>query len=410
MLRRHFLISASAAFAGLASPQIIRAQEAQKHFFAGCYYDTALSDTSTLFRNLIDPLRTNTAAEKDGAELTPRVREIVDKKKDFARIVGLNDNDEGNPIALSVTRAQHEIITITSPGLPNEFLTTISVSAAVDVMTDKAAFRNQNRFESLYSTMIVVNQVIHGRNRPNDAEIARHYQTVFFAAVEELLDRTAKHLRDKRERASAVFQVKNMVMPSPLPTDIEGLITSGVDAAADKSSDARQRELTKLSREVQHIYSLMILDALDRAKITNVAILPPESPWTEGRVLRLLQQRLGVQSQILAQPDSTQMNGFEIRAGLIKVERSKGSSTSQINCTMGSRIVRRKGDELEHVPSSVTDVAKKIAVSTNARTFVDRPDFKRGLPRDVIMGAIRDSARGTATALVPLLKATAEEF
>jgi len=28
----------------------------------------------------------------------------------------------------------------------------------------------------------------------------------------------------------------------------------------------------------------------------------------------------------------------------------------------------------------------------------------------VIMGAIRDSARGAATALVPLLKATAEEF
>ena len=70
-------------------------------------------------------------------------------------------------------------------------------------MTDKAAFRNQNRFESLFSTMIVVNQVVQGRSRPTDAELVRYYQSAFNASVEELLDRAAKTLRDQRERASA---------------------------------------------------------------------------------------------------------------------------------------------------------------------------------------------------------------
>ena len=409
--RRDLLTSGIATLAGLACPSVLRAQEKQsKHFFAGCYYDTALSDSSTLCRYLINQHMKVPTAEKSGAELTPHVRDIINRKADFSRILGVNENDEGNPIALSATRAQHEIITITTPGLPNEFLTTISVSAAIDVMTDKAAFRNQSRFESLYSTMIVVNQVIHGRARPNDLELQKHYQNVFTAAVEELLDRAAKYMRDKRERASAVFQVKNMVMPNPLSVDLEGLISSGVDASADKSADARQREITKLGRELQHVYNLMILEALDRAKITNVAILPPESPWTEGRILRRLQERLGMQAQILSQADSSQMNGFEIRAGVLKLDRSAGAGSSQINCTMGSRIVRRKGDDLEHVPKSIKDVAKKVAVSTNARSFIERPDFKRGLPRDVIMGAIRDSARGTATALAPLLKSAADEI
>ena len=408
--RRTFLIAGGAALASFARPNLLRAQEGQKHFFAGCFYDPALSEASTLFRYLVRPTQDRADAQKDGAELTPVVRAILERKQEFGRIAQLNDKDEGNPIALSVTRAQHEVVTVTMSGLPNEYITTVSVSMAIDIMSDKAAFRNQNRLESLYSTMLIVNQVIQSRNRPGESELARHYQNVFFAAIDEIIVRVTKYLRDRRERALAVFQVKNMVLPTPLPLDIAGLISSGIDADGDKSEDARRREMTNLGREVQHIYSLMILEGLERAKVTNVAILPPESPWTEGRILRRLQQRLGLQSEILFQADSSQMNGFEIRAGILKVERTKGSGNSLIACTMGSRIVRKKGDDLEHLPSSIKDASRKVAVSTNARTFIDRPDFKRGLPRDVIMSAIRDSARGTAVALVPLLKFTAEEF
>ena len=97
-----------------------------------------------------------------------------------------------------------------TPGLPAEYLTTISVSAALDVMTDQAAFRNQKRFESIYSNMVIVNQVIHGRNRVSDADLAKHYASTFDAAVKELLQRATKSMRDNRDRASAVFQVTQM--------------------------------------------------------------------------------------------------------------------------------------------------------------------------------------------------------
>ena len=348
---------------------------------------------------------------QDGAEMTPFARDIVEQRKDFATVAGLNDAGDGNPIVISVTRAQHEIITVQTPGLPTEYLTTISVSAAFDVMTDQAAFRNQNRFESIYSTMIIVNQVIHGRNKVSDADLAKYYQMTFKAAVEELIERASKSLKDNRDRASAVFQVKNMVLPQQLPQDLDGLIVSGLEASADQNPNAREEELKKLTREIKHIYSLMIMDVLGKAKINNVAILPPESPWTEGRVLSRLKERLRINAEILTQPDATRMNGFEIRAGITNAARSKAGSTSQVNVTMGSRIVRVNANGgTDHMPASIQDPMKKVAINTGARSFVDSPSFKRGVTRDITMAAIRDAAEGTAKNLLPHIKATASEL
>ncbi len=392
-------------------PSIVRAQTGQSHFFAGCYYDTSLSKASTLFKNLIRPV--SAGRDNDGAELTPYVREIVEGRKDFVAVAQLNGENppRGNPIAMSVTRAQHEVITVLTPGLPPEYLTTISVSAAFDVMTDQAAFRNQNRFESIYSNMIIVNQVIHSRKQVTETDLVKYYQTTFKAAAEELLERAMKTMRDKRERASAVFQVKNMVLPNPLPPDLEALIIGGIEASADKNPNAREEELKKLTREIKHIYSLMIMDALDKAKVTNVAILPPESPWAEARILSRLKERLNINAEILAQPDASRMNGFEIRAGITAVNRAKSGSTTQVNLTMGSRIVRMKGpDAADHVPMSIQDPMKKVAIFTGARSFIESASFKRGVTRDITMSAIRDAAEGTAKALVPLLKTTANEF
>ncbi len=348
---------------------------------------------------------------QDGAEMTPFVRDVIDQRKDFASAAGLNENGEGNPIAISVTRAQHELITVLTPGLPPEYLTTISVSAAFDVMTDQAAFRNQNRFESIYSNMIIVNQVIHGRNKVNDAELTKYYQMTFKAAIDELIERAIKSMKDNRDRASAVFQVKNMVLPQQLPQDLEALIASGVEASADQNTNAREEELKKLTREIKHIYSLMIMDALAKAKLTNIAILPPESPWAEARVLSRLKERLRINAEILTQPDATRMNGFEIRAGITDAARTKAGSTSQVNVTMGSRIVRvNASGSAEHMPASVKDPMKKVAVNTGARSFVDSQSFKRGVTRDITMAAIRDAAAGTAQNLVPHIKATANEI
>ena len=419
--RRHVLNGSLPLLGSLAMPSVIRAQTSSpKHFFAGCYYDTAVADASLMSRFLIAPWRQDLKQKrngdevaKDGAELTPFVSDVLEGRKDFVNAAGLtNSSDPGvNPIAISLTRAQHEIITVLTPGLPPEYLTIISVSAGFDVMTDQAAFRNQNRFESVYSNMIVVNQAIHGRNKVTDADLVRYYRSTFKAAVDELLERAMKAMRDKRERANAVFQVKNMVLPTPIPEDLEGLITNGMAASADANANAREEEIKKLTREFKHIFSLMIKDALDKAKVTNVAILPPESPWAEGRVLSRLKERLGIQAEILSQPDASRMNGFEIRAGIAGVARGRSGSTSQVNVTMGSRIVRMNGpDSLDHMPMSIKDPIKKVSTFTGARSYIDSATFKRGASRDITMSAIRDAAEGTAKGLVPLLKTTANEF
>ncbi len=420
--RRHILNVSVPLLGTLAMPSIIRAQTGQqKHFFAGCYYDTAISDASLMSRYLIAPwrqeLQQKSKGEKitqDGAEMSPYVRDIFQERKDFAAAAGLNENDEGNPIAISLNRAQHETITVLTPGLPPEYLTIISVSAALDVMTGQAAFRNQNRFESIYSNMFVVNQVIQGRNKLTDAELLKYYRNTFKEAVYALLERAAKTLRDKRERADAVFQVKNMLMPKQLPQDLAALIASGVEGSADKNENANAEEIKKLTREIKHIYSLKIMDALEKAKITNAAILPPESPWTEGRILGLLQQRLGITGkgqEIMTQPDTNRMNGYEIRANLADVSRSKSGSTSQVNATITSRIVRVKGpDAVDHMPISIKEPLKKVALYVGARSFIDSASFKRGVTRDITMAAIRDAADGAAKELVPFIKATANEI
>jgi hypothetical protein len=105
------------------------------------------------------------------------------------------------------------------------------------------------------------------------------------------------------------------------------------------------------------------------------------------------------------------MNGYEIRAGVTGLSRERAGSTSQINVAMGSRIVRRKsGDQVEHMPLSIADPVKKVAVAAGSGAFIEMPSFKRGVTRDITMTAYRDAARSTAIALVPFLKATANEI
>jgi len=423
LITRRYVLNGTLPFLGtLAMPSIIRAQTTpQAHFFAGCYYDTSMSDESMMSRYLIAPWRQELKQKQsaqdiaqDGAEMTPFVRDILQERKDFVSAAGLTDKDEGNAIAISLNRAQHETITVLTPGLPPEYLTIISVSAAFDVMTGQAAFRNQNRLESVYSNMFVVNQVIHGRNKVTDADLLKYYRNTFKEAVYALLERATKSLRDKRERANAVFQVKNMLLPKDPPGDLAALIASGVEGSADKNANANEQEIIKLTREIKHIYSLKIMDALEKAKITNAAILPPESPWAEGRILGLLQQRLGIagkDQQILTQPDANRMNGYEIRANLADMSRRKSGSTSQVNATITSRIVRVKGTEgVDHMPMSIKEPAKKIAYHVGGRSFIDSATFKRGVTRDITMAAIRDAAEGAAKELVPFIKATANEI
>jgi len=391
----------------------------RKHFFAGCFYDTAASPEGMLIKHLIVPERRirGLGPESVGAELTPLAREILNADEAFRQAANLSMGEpDGNPLVIGIQRAQHEVTSVRTEGLPDEFLTVISVTVSLDVMTDKAAFRNSNRFESLYSTMIVMNQVIQARSIPDEVAIAGHYRNVFVAAVNELLKVGEKAFEDRRERASAIFQVRNMVLPEPLPPEIEQLIAGGLAAAGTGAEADRAAELVKLSREFQHIYNLMLHDALDRRNIRDLTLLPPASPWGEARVLRQLEQRLGINAEILAEPDPNRMNGYEIRAGITKTSTVRAAQNQigrvmQLNVSMASRIVRRRGEgDIVHMPMAIANPMDKVAVGIGFTTFNEIEGMVRSATRNVMMQSFRDAARNTANGLVDLMIASAKEI
>jgi len=254
------------------------------HFYAGCFYDTAAHSDSTLMKHLVRPERISRRldAQSHGSELSPRAREIVQNRRDFLERGSVSlTQTQGNAVVIGVQRAQHETATIKSNGVPDEYVTVVSVTVSLDVMTDKAAFRNTNRFESLFSTMLVVNQVIQERQPPSDAALNSHYMRVFSEAVNSILN-SADVFVDVRDRANAVFQIKNMVLPDPLTPELEQLVVSALKADGNSGADYRRGEMRKLSREFQHIYNLMLLDRLKKSGATQITLLPPSSPWSEG--------------------------------------------------------------------------------------------------------------------------------
>ena len=401
------------------APTLSYATQPRIHFYAGCFYDTAASPDSQLIKHLVAPERRarNLGPESFGAEMGPLAREILNDNQEFRRAANLSMGEAvGNPLVIGIQRAQHEVTTVRAEGVPDEFLTVVSVTLSLDVMTDKAAFRNSNRFESLYSTMLVVNQLIQARQIPDDTALADHYRNVFTIAVKKLLEVAERAFEDRREKASAIFQVRNMVLPDPLPPEIEQLVAGGLSAAGSPGETGRAGELIKLSREFQHIYNLMLVDALDQRKIRDLSLLPPASPWGEARVLRQLEQRLGINAEILSQADPSRMNGYEIRAGItktntVKVGENQIGRVMQLNVSMASRIVRNPGEgEVIHVPLAIANARDKVATGVGYRTFNEINGMERSATRDVMMQSFRDGARHTASELVDLMIATAKEI
>ena len=408
--RRFFLKSLAVSATGIALPGIARSQSVlPPHFFVGCFYDTALSQNSMAERYLIAPIRRDVGSDRTGSELTPFVRDIVYGERDFGSASNLQTtSDVGNPIALALTRAQHEVEKVTIPGLPTEYVVRVSVTVSLDIMTDQAAFKNMNQFETLYCTMVAV--TISGERRTvTDTVLSDAYRDAFAGAVRAVLANTTRYFKDRRDNAKAVFQVKNMVLPQTLPAEIEQLIAGGLEASGETGQSARDLEIRKLGRELQHYFNFKLKEQLEAQKINDLVLLPPSSPWTDGNVLSILKKRLGITADILTEPDANKVNGFEIRAGIISEARTKITGGSRIDMTVGTRIVRRSGDQIIHVPNSIADPTKKTAVGSGVEKIPETADFKRAVPRDKTMATFEHAAKDAATALVPLMiKASSE--
>ena len=69
---------------------------------------------------------------------------------------------------------------------------------------------------------------------------------------------------------------------------------------------------------------------LQRRGIADVALLPPPGPWTEGRVARLLKDRISFldDEPVVTRIDVEQMNGYHIRAALLQSGRASWRAIS----------------------------------------------------------------------------------
>ena len=353
-------------------------------------------------------------ANDRGGELRSLADEVLQEKPAFAKAALLgNDQKTGNPLFLGILRAMHESIQLRQPNMPDEFVVVISITATLDVVTSSAAMRNSNRFESLHSLLFVTNQAVKQRTPFTDNELVGHYRRVANEALAAVIDRGTEEFSDIRERAKAVFQVTLFKLPDPLPSELEQLISSATNA--DASTD-RTSEISRLTSECAHTLSFAVRDELSRRKALDIALLPTQSPWTSGRALRVLQQRLQLSdSVILDTPDPSKMNGYEIRGGVVKTWSQVVSGNAigqviQVSVQTGSRIVRQCGERLEQAPESIVDPVKKIGMAYGQRTYSKIEGFERLATRDVVVGALRDSLLDLAKQTVDLMQKTAPEF
>jgi hypothetical protein len=159
----------------------------------------------------------------------------------------------------------------------------------------------------------------------------------------------------------------------------------------------------------------MLLDRLKKTGAAQITLLPPSSPWSESRILRQLQQRLGVSAEILSEPDPNRMNGYEIRAGITATNTiahagNNVGRTMQSNISVASRIVRNKDGTLVHAPIGIKSVNEKVAVGVGFDTFSDIEGLSRSATRDVVMRAFRRGASEVANGMVPLILKVASEI
>ena len=392
-------------------------------FFAGCFHDTGGGPGSQIRKFLIEPARRRGKMKADnpaGAEMTPAAKEVLEGRVVQLSGAGLKvstTEKDGNALVLGVTRAQHEVATVQAPGVPDEFLIVVSITVSLDVLTDRAAMSNGSRFEILYATMQVDNQVIQQRTPPTDAELEEHYLRLFKSSVEGVLDQFQSDHGMERDRAKAVFQVRKFGLAHPLQPAIAPLLDGAITADASNGvTGAEEAERERLERELMHITTAFLRKALADAGRKDIALMPAPSSWTRSRVLSVLQDRLGYGNEIPSQPDPSKMNGYEIWSGILSAtptvaQQEAYGKVIQLNAQMASKIVRNKeGAAPIHVPSSVTDAKAKFAQGFGFRTYNEVVGITRTATRDVMMGSLRDAAKDMAKPLLALMDKVAAEI
>jgi hypothetical protein len=416
-------VSAAAAVllgAGPSLGQLVMRGEVNQTVFAGAFFDPKASPSSHLIEYLVAPNAKPTGRPWHGNELTPLVAEVLHQSSPFVNAAHLDFSNaaRANPVALYVSRAQHETVTMRFPD-HTAYNTVVSVAVALDIFTDRAASRGTRRFESLYSRLQIVEQPLLTDAPLRDPELKELYRRTLRDAVDEVAARAAEDLTSARVRAKAVFQIDRFTLPRELPRELDQLVEAALNAdGRPNDAQEQQRELQRLSAEFQHTVHQFVVSEMRRRGLSDIAVLPPPSPWVDAYVLSPLRGQPSPfdGSEILSRINVTEMNGYTVTTGIVQAstvttEERRGMASRVFAAKMAARIFRPRanGRESDIMPASLADLTAKTALGSGGEGYLDIVEFQRPTTREIALTAIRRASQDLAPRLVDLMVRTAQE-
>jgi len=417
--------------------------DVSKTFFAGAFFDLPPGKDNQMTKYLVRPA-SGAAGELAGDEMTPYTEKLLAQEKPLlAKIhLALSATEpseaaamQGNPVAVYLSRAQHEILTYSAPGTPNQYLTILSVALTFDIFTDKAAMSQRRRLESIYSKLLVGEQSVITDSAMTAAQLGAAYKELYRKTLHELAGRVADDMDWSRDTADAVFQFTAFNFPSSgPPAEIRQLIESAIGSEGRAlGEDAKEWETQRFKLELLHTVNQFVSDELRRQGLSNIALMSPPSPWAQANVGELLATRMGMGRMDSGQPmrlfvDSSleetgqlrmkgksQVLGYTISAGLAKagtsmIAESKLGRSLQFSAGLAARITRpNPGGTPKLMPISIEDKSAKTPSASGAKNFEVLAGVERPTTREIAMDAIRAGAKALAPKIVALMKIIAED-
>jgi hypothetical protein len=305
----------------------------EQSFYVGTFFDTRKSKGTSLEKFLVRPLTGSKHVPK-GNELSGVVRDFLKTKGHLTGPLNLavSRSTKGNPVAFFVNYASHQQYTTTTEGL-NYVFTWLSVAVHMDVFTDESAFENVRRFETLYSDL-QIHTTPYKTSKPfTDKKFKQAYSALLKQAIKALLDRAKTTTIWRRGFTKALFKIDKFYPPKNMSPEYK-LLAHGISSNASQTKrDNRYNEeiLFQLNSQINNI--------IRKQNLTNIGIIPPDSPWTKGKIIRLLERRPGMEflrGNKISSPDLHSLGARKILAAWAgdKTRRVQNSSGLSLFKTM----------------------------------------------------------------------------
>jgi hypothetical protein len=399
--------------------------EFRRTFFAGTYFNPTVTASSEMLEYLVAPLAGASPAEiARGGDINALSRATKDLLARDGRLQSaLNfqlEDDRGNPVAIYLARAQHDVYTFRpSPSQRPLVETVVCIALSLDVFTEQAAWSSARRFETLFSKMLAFEYRLE-TNAPLDrSALTRMYQDAYREALSRLVGLVASQVRGERTLATAAFRISDFRFPAQLSPKQSGLLADGLTAAgipADTAALDGERRLLRL--ELMHMLNQAIVNELDVRHVRDIVMLPPESPWANGRVLYLLKTRKWAPSDIALTSTTADagVTGYDIigaelsDADLLNTA-SSGAESRVYGLRLGARIMRTPpGGTPYQVPSGIIDPVRKTALGTAGQPYIEVASATRSSRREVVLDAFRAASADLAKSAVDLMTTTSREI